>query len=118
MSLLNVKTDIYGSILMVRLKGELDHHTSTDLRITIDKLMKERKEINHLVLNLKDLSFMDSSGLGVILGRYKEIERKKGKMIVCSLNPTIYRILEMAGLFKIIAVVKSEKEALTKLGVA
>lgn len=118
MSLLSVKTEILGSVLLVRLKGELDHHTASNLRFTIEDLMSERKEILHLVLNVKDLSFMDSSGLGVILGRYKEIEKKKGQMIICSLNSMIYRLIEMAGLFKIISITSTEEEALSELGVA
>lgn len=118
MSLLSLKTEVLGTVLVIRLKGELDHHTSLQLRQLFEKMTNERKDITHLVLNFHDLTFMDSSGLGVILGRYKEIERKKGKMAICSPNPIIYRLLEMAGLFKIVTIAETEKEALTELGVA
>lgn len=118
MSLLHVQTKILDEILLVRLKGELDHHTADQLREKVDQILVDHKAIRHLVLNCKQLTFMDSSGIGVLLGRYKEISRKKGQMVVCSVNPFIYRIMEMAGMFKIISVVVSEKEALTELGVA
>ncbi len=118
MSLLSLKTEILGSVLIIRLKGELDHHTATQLRNLFDKVTNEQKDINHLILNFRDLTFMDSSGLGVILGRYKDIERRKGKMAVCSPNPIINRILEMAGLYKIVSIAATEKEALIELGVA
>ncbi len=118
MSLLSLQTEVNNSVLLVRLKGELDHHTAANLRQTIDNIMSDRRDIKHLILNLKDLSFMDSSGLGVILGRYKEIDKKKGQMVVCSLNPIIYRLLEMAGMFKIISIANTEAEALSELGVA
>jgi stage II sporulation protein AA (anti-sigma F factor antagonist) len=61
---------------------------------------------------------MDSSGLGVILGRYKQITARGGDMIVCSINPVIYRLFELSGMFKIIKVKDSEEEALHILGVA
>lgn len=118
MSLLHVQTKVIDNILLVRLKGELDHHTAQSLREKVDRILLEHKNICHLVLNCKQLSFMDSSGIGVLLGRYKEISRKKGQMVVCSVNPLIYRIMEMSGMFKIISVVASEKEALSELGVA
>lgn len=118
MSLLSIQSEIFNSVLLVRLKGELDHHTSANLRQTIDTILHERKEIVHLILNLRDLTFMDSSGIGVILGRYKEIDKKKGQMVICSLNPMIYRLIEMAGVFKIISIATSEEQALLELGVA
>lgn len=61
---------------------------------------------------------MDSSGLGVILGRYKQIKEKKGEMVVCAISPTIKRLFEMSGLFKIIKLELSEENALQRLGVA
>jgi len=67
---------------------------------------------------LADLAFMDSSGIGVILGRYKQVAARSGEMVVCSINPTIYRIFEMSGLFKVIKFRENEAEALNVLGVA
>ena len=45
---------------------------------------------------------MDSSGLGVILGRYKQIKQLHGEMVVCAISPAIRRLFDMSGLFKII----------------
>ncbi|MNG34896.1 Anti-sigma F factor antagonist [compost metagenome] len=66
---------------------------------------------------MKDLEFMDSSGLGVILGRYKLIKNKGGKMVVCDVNPPVYRLLEMSGLFKIMPIYENEGTALSGLEV-
>lgn len=77
-----------------------------------------QSSIRHIVLSLAELSFMDSSGIGVILGRYKQISARSGEMVVCSINPTIYRIFEMSGLFKVIKFRENEAEALHVLGVA
>lgn len=78
----------------------------------------EENGIRHLVLNLEQLSFMDSSGLGVILGRYKQIKQKNGEMIVCAISPAVKRLFELSGLFKIIRLDESEQYALHRLGVA
>ncbi len=61
---------------------------------------------------------MDSSGLGVVLGRYKEIKQLGGEMVVCSISPAVKRLFEMSGLFKIVRLESDESFALLTLGVA
>ncbi|MNW65584.1 Anti-sigma F factor antagonist [compost metagenome] len=61
---------------------------------------------------------MDSSGLGVILGRYKLIRSKGGKMVVCDATAPVQRLLEMSGLFKIMPLYDDESAALSDLEVA
>ncbi|WP_035297883.1 anti-sigma F factor antagonist [Brevibacillus thermoruber] len=114
---LRIATETKQDVLVVRLQGELDHHTAEELRSKVDEILRN-PHIRHIVLSLADLAFMDSSGIGVILGRYKQISTRSGEMVVCSINPTIYRIFEMSGLFKVIKFRESEAEALHVLGVA
>ncbi|WP_425455864.1 anti-sigma F factor antagonist [Ectobacillus funiculus] len=110
---LEVKQDV----LCIRLEGELDHHTAEALRTEVTEML-EKKQIHHIILNLGSLSFMDSSGLGVILGRYKHIKSLGGEMVVCAISPAVKRLFEMSGLFKIIRLEESEQNALATLGVA
>lgn len=114
---LEIDLEVKQDVLCIRLSGELDHHTAQNLRNRITDAM-EAHDILHLVLNLEKLSFMDSSGLGVILGRYKQIKLKQGEMVVCSISPAVKRLFEMSGLFKIVRLESSEKFALERLGVA
>lgn len=104
-------------VLCIRLEGELDHHTADHLRHEASKVI-EKKKTRFLVLNLEKLTFMDSSGIGVILGRYKQIQQLQGEVIVCSLPPAIQRLFEMSGLLKIIRLEPTEEKALKRLGVA
>ncbi|MEI2280426.1 anti-sigma F factor antagonist [Paenibacillus polysaccharolyticus] len=113
---LNMDMEHHRGILIVRLSGELDHHTADMVRMQMDEAI-QRRQCEHLVLSLKDLEFMDSSGLGVILGRYKLIKNKGGKMVVCDVNPPVYRLLEMSGLFKIMPIYENEGTALSGLEV-
>ena len=103
--------------LIVRLSGELDHHAADGVRMQLDEEIA-RGRCRHLVVSLEDLQFMDSSGLGVILGRYKLIKQKGGLMALCHVNAPVYRLFEMSGLFKIMPIYENEDKALAELEVA
>lgn len=105
------------NVLLVRLSGELDHHEAEQFKTEWQTMIKETKT-EHVIMNLEQLTFMDSSGLGVILGRYKEIKQRKGEMVVCSISPAVKRLFELSGLFKIIRLEENESFALLRLGVA
>jgi len=111
-SFFSVKEDV----LIVRLSGELDHHAAEKLRDEWKRMIYEYG-VSHVVLNLEAVTFMDSSGLGVILGRYKEVMQLGGEMVVCSISPQIKRLFDISGLFKIIRLESNEIIALEALGV-
>lgn len=114
---LSIELELKQDVLLVRLGGELDHHAAEHLRTCITQEL-EQNAIQHLILNLEKLTFMDSSGLGVILGRYKQVRNNGGEMVVCAISPPVERLFNMSGLFKIIRFEPSEQNALQKLGVA
>ncbi len=103
-----------GSILVAVLQGELDHHEATHVREAIDKEL-DLMHVPLLLFDLKDLSFMDSSGLGVILGRYKKVQAKRGKMAIANVPPSVSRLFEMSGLHKIMRLYSSQNEALRSM---
>ena len=107
---LQVEIEHGGKALIVRLKGELDHHTAETVRARMEEAIAD-SNCHNVILSMEQLSFMDSSGLGVILGRYKQITTKGGKMVVCGLNPSVRRLFQMSGLFKILSVEESERSA-------
>ncbi|ALX48004.1 anti-sigma F factor antagonist [Lentibacillus amyloliquefaciens] len=109
----NVKQDV----LIVRMVGELDHHEAESLRNEWKDMMYTNT-IKHIVLNLEAVSFMDSSGLGVVLGRYKEVLQLGGEMVVCSISQPVRRLFDMSGIFKIVRLEENEEHALFTLGVA
>ncbi|ATA60530.1 Anti-sigma F factor antagonist [Geobacillus stearothermophilus] len=114
---LAIDLEVKQDVLIVRLSGELDHHTAEELREQVTDVL-ENRAIRHIVLNLGQLTFMDSSGLGVILGRYKQIKNVGGQMVVCAVSPAVKRLFDMSGLFKIIRFEADEQFALQALGVA
>lgn len=90
--------------LTVYLAGELDHHNASKIKEDIDSSITQ--EIKILVLDFKELSFMDSSGIGVIIGRYKKMKRQNGVVYVKNMSSQMEKIFSMSGLNKIITVLK------------
>jgi len=87
--------------LTVQLTGELDHSTAGRIRSEVDRLIEE-SNVRRLVFDLTGLEFMDSSGIGLIIGRYKMMSRRSGTVAVTGSGAHIDRIFEMAGLYQII----------------
>lgn len=104
-------TDIKGNNLIVKLKGELDHHTSEEVRKRIDEKYFNNNLLN-IIMDLRELNFMDSSGIGLIMGRYRNCKDKKGKISIVSTSPYINRILKMSGLLKLIKIYDSIDDAI------
>lgn len=96
-----LKFDDIGKALVVKMSGELDHHSSEIVRIKIDNKIEELGAKN-LIFDFTEVNFMDSSGIGVVIGRYKKIIQYGGKVVVIGLSPKIKKVFDIAGLFKII----------------
>ncbi len=98
---MDIRIEHIGTTLVVKPEGELDHHSAKDVREMIDREIELRK-IKNLVLDFNKVSFMDSSGIGVIAGRYKIINSLGGKTMVIRANQQVDKILEISGLKKIL----------------
>lgn len=89
--------------LMVRLPEEVDHYRAAYICENADKLIVQ-KEVQHVVFDFEDTRFMDSSGIGIIMGRYRKIACFGGKVYVIHVDRQIQRILTMSGLTKVVEV--------------
>ncbi len=106
--------NIEKNTLVVKLAGEFDLAVADKLRTDLDNAL-DNNEIRHIVLNLTNVTYIDSSGLGVILGRYKRLAQHGGKMAFVKPQPQVKRILEISGLLNIINDYQDENEALAKI---
>lgn len=97
---MHISFEMTDEILIASLDGELDHHSSSVVREEIDKTI-DAFHSRHLIFNFEKVSFMDSSGIGVIMGRYKKISALEGKLMVAGCNRYLDRILDMAGIYTI-----------------
>ena len=87
--------------LTIYLSGEIDHCAAEKLRDGIEKLI-ERSDAETLILDFHDVSFMDSSGVGMLIGRYKTMAERGGCVFARGMQPTVRRVFYMAGLHRII----------------
>ncbi len=86
--------------LIVKLIDEVDHHVAEKLRESIDNEL-EQNNILHLVLDFSGVTFMDSSGIGIVLGRYRKLNEKGGKVTIRNCNHIVKKIMEMSGIFQL-----------------
>ena len=90
-----------GQCLIVGLSGEMDHHASDIARRKIDDAYMMQGTL-HIVFDCHELDFMDSSGLGLIMGRYKTASSLGGRVVLAGVSPKLDRIFTLSGLYKII----------------
>ena len=90
-----------GPHLMASLSGELDHHGAEQVRKKLTGALEDSR-VKILTLDLGGVTFMDSSGIGVILGRYKTIHARGGKLMIENPSEQVQRILKMAGINKLV----------------
>ena len=98
-----------GDGLTVTLLGDIDHHSAVDLRRDLDRLLYAERPAR-LTLDLSSVEFMDSSGLGLILGRLNLMQELGGEMCLASPNHRVERILHLAGLERILPITKTTKD--------
>ncbi|MGQ9824018.1 MAG: anti-sigma F factor antagonist [Desulfotomaculales bacterium] len=113
---MDLELDYKDGVLFVRPNGEVDIGVSDELRKVLEDNL-EKKLVSHLVFNLSKVSFIDSSGLGVILGRYKKIRQQGGRVSLVAPQPQVRRILALSGLLTILKEYSSEEEAASAGGV-
>ena len=89
------------STLIVRTETELDQRAAAQIRGELDGLLRDPM-IRHLVLDLSGITFMDSSGIGLIIGRYKLLAKRGGSVSVKNADARVNRIFEMSGLYRIV----------------
>ncbi len=99
-----------GDRLIVRMAGELDHFCAQSVRRDLDALIAD-KGVRLLVLDFSELTFMDSSGIGVILGRYRQMRDRGGAVGVVRMNRHIARIFHMSGMDRVIRIYDSQEAA-------
>ncbi|MBU9737872.1 anti-sigma F factor antagonist [Diplocloster agilis] len=87
--------------LIIHVPAELDHHNAEEIRKGADDMM-EKQNVRSIVFDFSNTNFMDSSGIGVIMGRYKNLNFTGGKVLAVSVSPRIRRILTLSGIHKII----------------
>ena len=100
---------VTGDRLVISMNAELDHHLADEMRDVIDTIIEERG-VRHLIFDFSKISFMDSSGIGLIMGRYKKLQ-ENGSISIAGANDSIQRIILISGLHKLVHTCKDVSQA-------
>ncbi|MCL1877751.1 MAG: anti-sigma factor antagonist [Defluviitaleaceae bacterium] len=111
----DIKLDVHGRVLVAAPSGELDHYWAERLRAQID-LTFEKASCRHILLDMGGVSFMDSSGIGMIIGRYKKTEMSGGRIVIANMSEPISRLFDVSGLSKIVTRAENAQTAMNMLG--
>ena len=95
-----IDTHIKDNILYIILNGELDEYSANYTRKLLDESI-DSNQFNNVVFDMGGLEFMDSTGIGVLLGRYKILKSKNKNMFISNPSPTIEKIINMSGIYEI-----------------
>ena len=95
--------------LYICLTGEMDHHSAPGLRGDVDKLICAERP-DKIMLDLSGIGFMDSSGLGLVMGRYTLVKELGGAFAVVDPSPAIMRIFKLAGMERLIHIETTKQE--------
>lgn len=94
---MSVKITVNGDVVTAYLDGEIDHHSAGVMRNEIDAAV-EKNTPAMLILDFRDVSFMDSSGIGLVMGRYKLLKPYGAELHVTNTSPQIGKVMKLAGL--------------------
>lgn len=97
---MQIRNRIYNNTLYVILSGDLDEHSARDARMSLYEIF-EGEGFNQIIIDLSELDFMDSTGIGVLIGRYKRMKDKNMPIYICNPSAHAEKIFKMTGLYDI-----------------
>lgn len=94
-------TDGGDGTLIAKITGEIDHHSARWLRMDIDTAIQD-KEPKKLLIDFSGVSFMDSSGVGLVMGRYKNMKERGGRVELTNMPEYIEKVMNLAGMDRLL----------------
>jgi len=107
-----VRSKVEDKMGVIYLKGHLDAHNVGRFEVEILKLIGNN--IVKIILNCKELTYISSAGMGIIMGYLDEIREKQGDIKLCSVNKRVYEIFDLVGFTEIYDFLEDERIALNK----
>lgn len=105
---MSVSIAIKGEVVTAYLSGEIDHHTAREMRESID-LAIEKNMPRLLILDFSDIAFMDSSGIGLVMGRYKNLVKTGAELHIIGVSSQLQKVMKLAGLERLAKINQKEK---------
>lgn len=99
---MQIKEGKAGGALYIKLSGEMDEYSAQGVRERCDKLIEQNVNVKKIIINLADVAFMDSTGIGFLIGRYKKAARIGIPLYVEAPNLAADKILSLSGIYSLI----------------
>lgn len=97
---MSIEINVTGEVVTAMLGGELDHHSARLMREAIDGAV-ELNMPTLLIIDFSNVNFMDSSGIGLIMGRYRNLQKTGAELHITGASPQVYKMLRLAGIEKL-----------------
>jgi stage II sporulation protein AA (anti-sigma F factor antagonist) len=107
--IMSIRIESDGETVTAFLEGEIDHHTATEMRQVMDAELLSGT-VKLLIMDFRDVTFMDSSGIGLVMGRYRQIQYNDGQLQIINTSPQIYKVMRIAGLQRLAVIEKGEMQ--------
>ena len=98
---MDISAKKYGETVTAYISGDLDEHTAGKIRDFIDRII-ENEKFKSMVIDFSAVEFMDSTGLGMLMGRYKKLKQKGIPLLVCGVSPQIDKVFKISGIYQIV----------------
>lgn len=108
---MNTKVSFEGNVMTVQLFGDIDHHNAKGIREQTDRLIQQKKP-HELRLDFSSVSFMDSSGIGLIMGRYRLMGLYGGYLKVVNVPEALEKVMILSGLGALNIIIKERQETI------
>ncbi len=108
---MKIKCICKNNVLIVSVRGDIDHGSAAAIKANIANEITKNKT-NKVILNMENVDFMDSSGIGMLIGRYKEMMLINGEIVITGVSEYADKILKLSGLYKLIKRFENIDEAL------
>ena len=109
-----MRYQVQENCLTIYLPREVDHHNADEIRKEADAVIS-RNHIRYVIFDFDRTDFMDSSGIGVVIGRLKKVQNRDGKVCITNVNKRVDKVFTLSGLYKIITVYNNVDEALESI---
>jgi stage II sporulation protein AA (anti-sigma F factor antagonist) len=98
---MSIKYKKLSNNLIVYLYGEIDEYSAKNIRSRLDEIINSNCDVNNFTFDLSAVSFMDSTGIGMFLGRYKKLINYNINVYITGVTPNIDKILELSGIYRL-----------------
>ncbi|MDE5602280.1 MAG: STAS domain-containing protein [Clostridia bacterium] len=102
---MNLDFKIVGSDICVKLSGEIDEYSARNLRADIDKLI-DAQGFRTMTFDMKNVTFIDSTGLGFVLGRYKKLRGKRAELLLKNVPQQVDKVFRTSGIYTFVPIVE------------